>query len=129
MALAVKSISTSLITDDYWRKVFKKIVVAVYEAPQKIIAKLLSLCLSFFGFLLDKVVWIIHAIIILYAFKHLHFLDDPEVFDAIGADEKTKQLKAVTLLFGLLLYWVWKGLKSLFGKNKKSEELPAQTKE
>jgi hypothetical protein len=129
LALAVKSISTSLITDDYWRKVFKKIVVAVYEAPQKIIAKLLSLCLSFIGFLLDKVVWIVHAIILLYVFKHLHILDDPEVFDAIGADEKTKQLKAVTLLFGLLLYWVWKGLKSLFGKNKKIQELPAQTKE
>jgi len=56
LALAVQSISTSLINDDYWHKVFKKIVIALYEAPQKIIAKLLSLCLSFFGFLLDKVV-------------------------------------------------------------------------
>jgi len=109
--------------------VFKKIAVAVYEAPKKIIAKLLSLFLSFFGFLLDKVAWIIHAIILLYVFNHLHILNDPEVFDAIGADEKTKQLKALTLLFGLLLYWVWKGLKFLFGKNKKSEELPVQTKE
>lgn len=67
-------------------------------------------------------IFFLHIGIFSYASKHIHLLESPEVFSALGKDEMAKQFKAIALLFCLLLYWLyllWQGLKFLFSSSDK----------
>jgi hypothetical protein len=67
-------------------------------------------------------IFFLHIGIFSYASEHIHLFESPEVFSALGKDEKAKQFKAIALLFCLLLYWLyllWQGLKFIFGSSDK----------
>jgi len=85
----------------------KKIFLAIFVVLNKFIFGLVRLGVATIYFIRRRFLWIVHALIFLYAFKHIHLLDDPQTFQAIGADERKHQFRAVLLLIGLIAFWLW----------------------
>lgn len=102
----------------------QKIIRTFHEALQIFFrGKIIDYFLLTFLFLF---IIFVHIGIFSYSFKHIHLLESPEAFSALGKDETSKQLRAILLILGLIIFWIyllWLGFKSLFSNNDKAFDL------
>lgn len=99
---------------------FKKIFWAIYRAPNHLIYLLIKFAVACVYFVRRRYVWIAHALVFIYAYKHIHLFKSTIEFQLLIPQERRKQEIALLLLILLLCYWVWQGVKAI---QKKPEEV------
>ena len=95
----------------------KQIWLTIFSALNKFLFGVISLGIATIYFLGRRLLLITHVLIFLYAFKHIHILDDPLTFQLIGADERKNQLRAILLLTGLIVFWFWQFVMAIWSFN------------
>jgi hypothetical protein len=91
----------------------------IYEVTRKFLGKITGY--SIFP-LLYLLIFLVHAGIFFNAYLHIHLFESPEVYSALGKEERIKELRAITLVFCLVIYWFWQGVKLFLSKNKKNDD-------
>ena len=87
----------------------------IYEVPRKFLVKIIG---YLFLPLLCLFIFFIHVGIFYNAYLHINIFESHEIYSALGKEERNKELKAITMVLCVIVYWLWQGIKLLFSKKK-----------